>query len=136
MPFDPPAAAAAAALWSGFLMIIMLVLSILVVRQRRAHSVAHGHGEQAALAGAIRAFGNASEYIPSAIGALAVLAIAGASPVVVHIAGGVLTVGRLIHAFGLSRTIGVSRSRVLGTMFTWIAYVFTAVALLFHALAS
>lgn len=128
-------AAPAAALWSALLVILMLVLSILVVRQRRQQKVAAGHGDRPALEAAIRAFGNASEYIPAGIGALAVLAVAGASPVVVHMVGGFLFAGRLIHALGLSRTTGLSRGRVIGMMLTWLAYVFAAVALLLYAIA-
>jgi uncharacterized membrane protein YecN with MAPEG domain len=130
----PIEAAPAAALWSGLMLILMLALSVLVVRRRREHQVSHGHGDEPKLAAAIRAHGNAAEYIPAAIAALAVLAIAGASPLIVNVVGGVLFLGRAIHAFGLSRTTGVTRARVVGTIFTWTAYVFAIVALLLHAI--
>ena len=50
----------AAALWVGAHMILLLVLSVLVVRQRRQHRVVIGHGDVPELIQAIRAFGNAS----------------------------------------------------------------------------
>lgn len=134
MPFDAAPAASAAALWAGLLMLLLLILSILVVRQRRTHKAAYGDGDQASLAGAIRAFGNASEYIPAALGGLAILAVADTTAWVVHLAGGVMFLGRVIHAVGLSRTTGVSKGRVYGMLLTWTAYLFIAVALLFRAL--
>ncbi len=134
MPTELPPAAHDAALWTGLLLILLLVLSILVVRQRRAHGVAEGHGDQPKLIAAVRAFGNATEYIPAAIGALAVLTLAHAIPLVVDIAGGLLFAGRLVHAIGLSRTAGVSRFRSIGMLLTWVSYLFTAVALLVYAI--
>ena len=56
----------AAALWVGLHLILLLVLSLLVVRQRRRHKVALGDGGVPELAQAIRAFGNATEYVPAA----------------------------------------------------------------------
>ena len=54
-------AAHAAALWVGLHLILMLVLSVRVVRQRRLHGVQLGDAEIPELAQAIRAFGNATE---------------------------------------------------------------------------
>lgn len=124
----------AAALWSGLLIILLLVLSVLVVRQRRKHRIAIGDGGAPELLQAIRAFGNATEYIPVGVGALAVLAVVGASPLAVHLTGVMLFAGRLIHAVGLSRTTGTSLGRTIGMSLTWIAYVFAAVALIFYGI--
>ena len=128
-------AAPAAAFWTALLLILMMTLSVLTVRQRQAHKVPIGHGDMPSVEAAVRAFGNASEYIPAGIGALAVLAIAGASPLIVHVIGGLLFVGRVAHAVGMSRTTGLSAGRVAGMTFTWLAYVFAAVALLLYAVA-
>ncbi|HWT50636.1 MAG TPA: MAPEG family protein, partial [Caulobacter sp.] len=70
----------AAALWAGLHLFLLLTLSLLVVRLRQKHKVALGDEGIPELARAIRAFGNASEYVPTGIAALAVLAVAGASP--------------------------------------------------------
>ena len=124
----------AAALWSGLLIILLLVLSVMVVRQRRKHRIAVGDGGAPELLQAIRAFGNATEYIPVGVGALAVLAVVGASPLAVHLTGVMLFAGRLIHAVGLSRTTGTSLGRTIGMSLTWLAYVFAAVALIFYGI--
>lgn len=131
---DPAASAHAAALWAGLCLILMLVLSVLVTRQRRRHRVEAGDGGVPALNQAIRAFGNATEYIPAALVGLGLLALVGAPPLLIHPIGATLFVGRLLHAFGLSRSTGTSWPRAAGALATWISYVATAAALLFYAI--
>jgi uncharacterized membrane protein YecN with MAPEG domain len=123
----------AAALWAGLNLIILLVLSLLVVRQRQQHKVQFGDAGVPGLAQAIRAFGNAAEYIPAGVAGLAVLAIAGGQPLAVHASGLLLFFGRLAHAVGLSRSSGASALRSGGMVLTWVAYILAAVALLICA---
>ena len=130
---DPQAAAHAAALWTGLHLILLLVLSVLVTRQRRTHHVEIGDGGVPALNQAIRAFGNAAEYVPAALVGLGVLALAGAMPLLIHPIGFLLFAGRVMHAVGLSRSTSVSWLRTVGVLATWIAYVALAAALLFYA---
>jgi uncharacterized membrane protein YecN with MAPEG domain len=126
-------AAHAAALWAGLNLILLLVLSVRVVRLRRGNRVALGDGGHPPLAHAIRAFGNASEYVPAAIGALAVLALVAAPAALVHVIGFVLFGGRVAHGVGLSRSGGASLARAAGVIATWLAYILAAVALVFYA---
>ncbi len=74
----------AAALWTALNLLLLLLLSALVVRQRRRLRVAFGDAGSSELIRATRAFGNAAEYIPAGIGALAVLALVGANPLAIH----------------------------------------------------
>jgi hypothetical protein len=131
---DVTASAHAAALWSGLLLLLMLVLSLLVVRQRGKHEVLLGDEGVPELARASRAFGNAAEYVPAGMAALAVLALVQAPPPVLHIIGAVLFVGRVAHAIGLSLTGGPSLGRLVGMIATWLAFIFAGVALLFYAI--
>lgn len=124
----------AAALWSGLSLILLLILSVRVTRKRRKHRVAIGHGDAPELLQAIRAFGNATEYIPAGLGALAVMAAAEASPLLVHLTGLLLFVGRVIHAVAISRSTGATLGRSAGMILTWVSYVFAAVALLFYGM--
>ena len=126
-------AAHAAALWAGLHLLLLLVLAVLVTRQRRAHGVALGDGGSPELARAIRAFGNATEYVPTALIGIAILALAGAPPMLIHPLGGVLFAGRALHAVGLSRSADASWPRAAGVLATWVAYVVMAVALIFYA---
>ena len=132
---DATPSAHAAALWVGLHLILLLVLSVLVVRQRRKHQVVLGDAEIPELTHAIRAFGNATEYVPGGLIAVAVLALASPNnPIVVHAVGLVLFVGRVAHAVGLSRSGGSSMLRSAGVTATWLAYILAAVALLFYAI--
>lgn len=132
---DVGTAAHAGALWVGLHLFLLLALSLLVVRQRRLHGVALGDGDVAVLTQAIRAFGNATEYVPAGMAAIIMLAVAGAPPAAVHITGAVMFVGRVVHALGISRSGEASLPRAAGVLMTWLAYVFAGVALLFYAIA-
>jgi uncharacterized protein len=124
----------AAALWTGLNILTLLVLSLLVVRQRGKHKVLTGDGGVPELLQAMRAFGNASEYVPAALAGLVALAVVQASPLAVHIPGALLFMGRVTHAIGLSATAGTSLARGIGMIATWLAYVFLAFALFFYGI--
>lgn len=123
----------AAALWTGLHLLLLLVLSGLVVRQRQRHRVMIGDEGVPELLRARRAFGNATEYVPAGVGALAVLALVGAPAAVVHGVGAVLFVGRLLHGWGISTSAGPTIGRTVGTLMTWLAFLFSGALLLFYA---
>ncbi len=131
---DATPSAHAAALWVGLHLFLLLVLSVLVVRQRRAHGGVLGDDNIPELTQAVRAFGNATEYVPGGLIAIAVLAMAGATPMVVHLMGLTLFAGRVAHAIGLSRHGGSSVLRSAGVIATWLAYILGGVALIFYAI--
>ena len=83
---------------------------------------------------AVRAFGNATEYVPTALIGVVVLAFLGAQPLLVHTAGLLLFAGRVAHAWGLSRSGGASLPRAIGVVATWLAYIVAAVTLIFYAI--
>ena len=69
-----------------------------------------------------------------AIAGLGLLALVGAPPLLIHPIGLILFVGRVLHAFGLSRSSGLTFGRAAGVLATWVAYVAIAAALLFYAI--
>jgi hypothetical protein len=81
-----------------------------------------------------RAFGNAAEYIPSGLAALALLVVVGAGPAETNIIGAFLFAGRVSHGLGLSLTGGPSIGRTVGMLLTWLAWLIAAVCLLLYAL--
>jgi hypothetical protein len=127
-------AAHAAALWASLNIFVLLVLSGLVVRQRRRHRVAIGDDGVPELVRAQRAFGNAAEYIPTGLAALALLVVVGAGPAEVHLIGVFLFAGRVSHGLGLSLTGGPSIGRTVGMLLTWLAWLIAAVCLMLYAL--
>ncbi len=124
----------AASLWVGLHLLLLLVLSALVVRQRQKHKILLGDEGVPQVAQAVRAFGNATEYVPAGLIGLVVLDLAGAAALLVHIAGAILFAGRVTHAVGLSTSGGASIARSIGMTLTWLAYVFLIAATLFTAI--
>lgn len=122
----------AAALWSGVMILLLVVLGVRVALARRGNKVLLGDGGNAKVLLASRVFGNASEYIPAGIGALAVLALLGMPAYVLHGLGGALFLGRLIHAVGLSDK-RPTPGRVLGMVLTWTALIVAGGMLVVHA---
>ncbi len=79
-----------------------------------------------------RVFGNAVEYIPAGVGALALLALLGLPAYCLHAVGGALLLGRLLHAAGL--TPGrPTPGRLFGMVLTYLALIGAAAMLIVHA---
>jgi len=91
-------------------------LSLRVVKLRRAKRIRLGDGGDPDLRNAIRAHGNATEYIPLLLVLLALLELNGAHWALIHTAGLVLLSGRLLHARGLLQAN--LRNRILGMQLT------------------
>jgi uncharacterized membrane protein YecN with MAPEG domain len=116
------------ALYAAINALIMLTLGILVVRARVKTRTEIGVGEDPRMMGAVRAHGNNTEYVPVALLLMLILLPLQANVYVIHAVGGTLTLGRFLHAIGLSRNVGTSAPRFLGMILTWIAYLVAIVA--------
>lgn len=123
----------AAALWVGLHILLMLVLSVRVVRLRQQHRVPIGDEGVPELLRARRAFGNATEYVPAGMGALAMLALVGSPSLVVHGVGLILFLGRITHGWALSVSASATLGRSIGILLTWLALLFAGVLLLFYS---
>lgn len=113
-------------LYAGLAALLLLALSWNVVRLRRSLRIGIGDGGNAELARAIRVHANLLEYTPLALILLALLEADGLAAVWLHLAGTTLLVCRLLHAFGLGRSAGVSFGRFIGTLGTWIVLLLLA----------
>ncbi len=103
----------------GALLLVGLAARIPVLR--RHYRVGVGHGDQPELARAVRVHGNAVEYIPIGLILLALLEIQGGQLLALHVAGAGLLIARVLHAWGLGRSAGVTSQRTWGTSLTWLA---------------
>ena len=111
--------------------LIMLVLGILVTRARVVTQTEIGDGGKPSMAGPLRAHANNTEYVPMALLLMWGLASPIGGPIwLVHAVGVPLTIGRIFHGIGLSRSTGTSTLRLLGTVLTWIAFIVGIVGLL------
>ena len=102
--------------------LILVVLSIRVIRLRRLQAVALGTGGDALLERAVRGHGNFTEYAPIGLLLMASAELAGAAGLWIHAIGIPLILGRLLHAWGLSRSRGKSIGRAGGIVLTMIAF--------------
>ncbi|MEM6576681.1 MAG: MAPEG family protein, partial [Pseudomonadota bacterium] len=100
--------------------ILVIYLSFRVAMMRRAGGIGIGDGGNSSLSKAIRVQGNAVEYVPLALVLLLLLELNGAQATMLHALGGTLVLARVLHAWGLSSSAGVSIGRLYGTMLTWI----------------
>lgn len=122
------------ALYAAPIGLLAVGLALRVVVLRRRFQVGVGSGDQPELARAIRAHGNLLEYTPLALLLLLLLELGGARELLLHLIGGGLLLGRLLHAWGLSGNTGYSFGRFYGTALTWAAIIVAAVALLARSL--
>lgn len=122
------------ALYAGVNILLLLVLGYLVVRARQTHKIVLGDGGHDPTTRAIRAHANAAEYIPTALVGLLILSLFNNLPTwLLHAAGISLTLGRILHAFGLHAG-KVNIGRVGGTVLTFLSYLLIGIGLLYAGL--
>ena len=108
------------ALYGALNGILNIILAARVSKARGTHGVSLGDGkaDQKALLVAIRAHGNNAEFVPLAIVMLLLAELCGGHPVVLHVMGGLLLLGRIAHPIGLPRR-APNPFRFGGTALTW-----------------
>ncbi len=116
------------AFYASLLALLFVGLSFNVIRLRFKLKVGVGDGGERALIKAIRIHGNFSEYMPLALILLAGYELSGADSFWLHMFGSVLVIGRVLHALGLSKSIGTSKARFLGTITMFIVLLMLAIA--------
>ena len=124
----------AATFYVGLNIAILIGLIVQVILQRRKHKCVIGDGGHPTLLLAIRAHANAVEVMPLALVGLVALASVGASAVSVHALGVALTLGRVLHAYGLSNSSGTSFGRMVGMLLSLLALAGTGIMCLLAAL--
>jgi len=105
-----------------------------VMLRRKTAGVGIGDGGDHELAKRVRAHANAVEYVPIGLILLLILELDQTTPVLVHAFGITLVVGRVLHAFGLSKTSKISTGRALGIVLSALAITAMAVLLLWRHL--
>ncbi len=116
------------ALYAGLCGLLLILLSARIGMMRRKYSVGLGSGEHSVLEQAIRAQGNFIEYVPLALILLAFGEAGGMAGMQLHLAGSLLVIGRVLHAFGLSQSGGVSAGRLIGIVLTWLVIIVLSIA--------
>ncbi len=114
-------------LYAGLNGLLMLILALRVSSARATAKVNAGTGGDPELERRIRIHGNAVENIPLVLILMGLIEFYHTSAFVVHGLGIVLTLGRLMHAWGFSRSSAVPWGRSLGMVLTWLALLASAV---------
>ena len=118
---SPAPMPAIAALYAGIIGLLLLVLAARVSYLRRSLKIGIGDGGDRVMLRAIRAHGNAVEWAIPGILLLLIAELTRAPAIIVHLCGLAIVVGRVLHAFGLSRSTGISFGRFTGSGLSWAA---------------
>ena len=108
-------------LWAAIHLLLILFLTLRIVRMRITQGIGTGHGNNPTLERAIRAHGNITEHVPALLLGLALLALMGVEAQWIHLLGGTLFIGRLLHAYGIQvQSKPLPLTRVSGNVLTWL----------------
>ena len=123
------------ALYVAINLVLAPNLMLRVGKQRLSKKVSLGDGGDATLLARIRAHGNFTENAPLLLIGLFALASLSVLPVVLHIFGVAITLGRILHAYGMMGKNANGKGRGLGSMLTLLAYLGMAGTLIYKIIA-
>lgn len=94
--------------------VLLMALALRVMLLRKRHQVRFGDAGEKDMIKAVRAHGNAAEYIPIALLLLAACELNGGAAPLLHGAGAALFAFRLSHAWGITKGRGWPLARLTG----------------------
>lgn len=121
-------------LYAALLGLLFITISFRVSLLRLRYKQGIGHGEHHDLARAVRVQANFAEYVPFALLLLFIAEWHGAPFWLLHLAGSLLFLARVLHAAGLSAYAGTSFGRFTGILLTWSVIAFLSTILLINFL--
>ncbi len=114
--------------YAGFLALFFIFLTICVIRVRRTVKVAMGDGGDTGLMRIQRVHGNFCEYIPLILVLMLLVELQDGPALLLHLIGTFAILGRLLHAYGVSREKEDYRLRVAAMILTFAAMLIGAFA--------
>ena len=114
--------------------LLLIMLSCRVISLRISTRTGIGDGGHPELARRIRVHANAVEYLPLSLLLLMLVEWNQSLPILVHVFGIVLVLGRILHAIGLSRSTGSSPARFVGMLLTLATMLCMALLLLWQGI--
>lgn len=117
--------------YAAVLGLLYVALSVRTLRIRRKLQIAIGDAGNERMLRAMRVHSNFSEYAPFTLLLVFMFELAGGQHVLVHAQCICLLVGRLSHAYGVSRTPENYKYRVFGMTMTFVALLSAIFSLLF-----
>jgi uncharacterized membrane protein YecN with MAPEG domain len=122
------------AFYAALLTLLFVFLSVRVIATRRSSGAALGDGGSLKLLRRIRVQGNFAEYVPLALILLGLAEGLHTPDWLLHLLGFALLIGRLLHAFGVSRANEQFAFRVTGVAFTLTMLISAAITCFTEAL--
>lgn len=118
--------------YAGALVFIYVALTLMIIRKRLSLRVSLGDGENDVLRPYVRAHANFVETVPFALFLLFLAEYQGASLYLIHAAGLLLLIGRVLHPLGLIRhKYSAGRKRTVGMVMTLSAIIICGLQCLF-----
>ncbi len=123
-------------LYSGIFALLYLAISANVIRWRfrEKRSLGFDHDPESGLFRAIRVHGNFMEYVPFLMLLLVIDEISGRHPTVVHLLGGGLVTGRVLHAAGITFSSKPNLLRQIGMVITFCVMIYLGIGLILKGL--
>ena len=122
-------------LYAAILAIVYAGLTLRVAQGRYKYRVGLGDGGIPELTQRIRVHGNFAEHVPFALLLIFLVDYTRHAPILVHLLGIMLVVGRILHIIGVTSSPNASMGRFIGTVLTILVYIVCAVLLLWHFFA-
>ena len=119
------------AILAAFLALLGVLLTVQVIMNRVRLKITAGDGGNAEMAKVIRAHANFAEQVPLALLLFTLAEMAGAPRVALLVLGALLVVARILSAWGLSTSAGLSFGRQSGAGMTLLYMVGTAGLILY-----
>jgi hypothetical protein len=107
--------------YAAALTALYLLLTARVIIYRRTRNVSLGDANDPVLAARIRAHGNLAEYAPLGLILILIAEMQGTPAIWLHVAGGLLLTGRLMHGINFSFGIRNPLLRTGGMVLTLVA---------------
>ena len=121
-------------IYAALLGLIFVVLSIKTIIIRRKNKVAVGDGNKPQLQRAMRVHANFAEYTPIAIILVGFVESLKYNEIIVHILLSLFLLGRIIHAYGLSKIDEDFKFRVSGMLLTFNVIIIASGLIIFNSL--
>ena len=126
-------AAAWAATYIAIFLVMAVILALNVARHRKPKRIGVGDGGDSTLLLAMRVHANFTENVPLSLASLIMLPLLGSPVWAIHLVGGSMLLGRILHAVGLSSSQGHSFGRAAGIMLTWSSLLISAILMVWFA---
>ena len=114
-------------LYAAPLAVLFVVLSARVIMFRRANKVSLGDGGDEVLLARVRAQGNFAEYAPFGLLLILIAELQGTSGLWLHLCGGLLLIGRILHGVNFSFGLRKPVLRVGGMVLTLTSLIIGAI---------